>query len=212
MAFVGIAVFRGHKDTRTPLYATAASAACSLALNLLFLYGRWVGVLDQRMKPCPHQWARPSGPRTNLGGMYAASHSVTHCSCTAGGWAGCSVDQRINRLWGIWATQFINEVEEYTFQLAAAAIILSALSTLNIRTRSSASCPSTHHRPGLGSARVSPGHQPGLLGPMRRPVGNNAEARPGQSTGLDDAALVGVRGSYDARRGAFGCTQRPVVQ
>ena len=41
VAFVGIAVFRGHKDTRTPLCATAASAACSLTLNLLFLYGGW---------------------------------------------------------------------------------------------------------------------------------------------------------------------------
>ena len=64
----------------------------------------------------------------------------------------------------------------------------------------------------MGSARVSPGHQPGLLGPMRRPVGNNAEARPGQSTGHDDAALVGKRGSYDACRSASSRSQRPVVQ
>jgi Na+-driven multidrug efflux pump len=39
VGYVAIAVFRGHKDTRTPLYAAGISAACNLTLHLALLYG-----------------------------------------------------------------------------------------------------------------------------------------------------------------------------
>ena len=32
-------IYRGFKDTRTPLYASAATAATSLLLNILLIYG-----------------------------------------------------------------------------------------------------------------------------------------------------------------------------
>ncbi|GAX79955.1 hypothetical protein CEUSTIGMA_g7394.t1 [Chlamydomonas eustigma] len=44
MGNVAVATFRGHKDTRTPLYAAGMAAACGLTLNIVFLHGLGWGV------------------------------------------------------------------------------------------------------------------------------------------------------------------------
>ena len=41
LGFVATATYRGFKDTTTPLRAAAISAASSLILNYLFIYGKW---------------------------------------------------------------------------------------------------------------------------------------------------------------------------
>ncbi|EFJ47754.1 hypothetical protein VOLCADRAFT_91656 [Volvox carteri f. nagariensis] len=45
LGFVATAVFRGFKDTRTPLFGALVSAAVSLGLNVLFLYVLRLGVV-----------------------------------------------------------------------------------------------------------------------------------------------------------------------
>jgi Na+-driven multidrug efflux pump len=44
LSFVANGVFRGFKDTRTPLLGAVVSAAASLGLNVLFLYVLRLGV------------------------------------------------------------------------------------------------------------------------------------------------------------------------
>lgn len=39
LGFVATGVYRGFKDTRTPLVSAALTATTSLALNYLFIYG-----------------------------------------------------------------------------------------------------------------------------------------------------------------------------
>ncbi len=43
LGFVATGVFRGFKDTRTPLAAAVVSAGMSLGLNVLCLKGGWAG-------------------------------------------------------------------------------------------------------------------------------------------------------------------------
>eukprot|EP00197_Chlamydomonas_leiostraca_P002935 CAMPEP_0202858174 /NCGR_PEP_ID=MMETSP1391-20130828/817_1 /ASSEMBLY_ACC=CAM_ASM_000867 /TAXON_ID=1034604 /ORGANISM="Chlamydomonas leiostraca, Strain SAG 11-49" /LENGTH=615 /DNA_ID=CAMNT_0049537061 /DNA_START=313 /DNA_END=2161 /DNA_ORIENTATION=+ len=44
LGFVATGTYRGWKDTRTPLYAAVGSAATSLVLNVVFIYGLGMGV------------------------------------------------------------------------------------------------------------------------------------------------------------------------
>ena len=45
VSYVAIAVFRGHKDTKSSLFAAILSSFCGLGLNFLFLKGMDMGVM-----------------------------------------------------------------------------------------------------------------------------------------------------------------------
>ena len=53
LGFVATGVFRGFKDTRTPLVSAAISATASLSLNVLFIYGERRGA-QPPMHACVH--------------------------------------------------------------------------------------------------------------------------------------------------------------